>query len=46
MTGVEQDGTYNPERAINIATPNPFRAAVLPPVFGPVIAITFVFLLI
>ena len=40
------DGINNPDLAINNAIPRPFKATVLPPVFGPVIATTLVFLFI
>ena len=44
IIGLLVEGINNPALAISKDKPKPFKAAVLPPVFGPVIATTLVFL--
>ena len=44
MIGFFVEGTNNHDLAINNAIPKPFKAAVFPPVLGPVIATTLVVL--
>ena len=46
IIGLLVEGINNPALAISKDKPKPFKAAVLPPVFGPVIATTLIFLFI